>query len=90
METLAFNIPAASKAAGVGLTAIKTALRLGELPFRKNGTRRLILATDLRAWVEALPIGTNRDTRLRGGNGKFVAPKAKAVSRRNTKRRAHR
>jgi excisionase family DNA binding protein len=54
-QALAYSIPAACKAAGVGRTKIYEALASGALRARKNGAKNLILRADLEHWLEALP-----------------------------------
>ena len=54
-KQLAFNISEAGQAANTGRTAIYEAIRSGELRAVKRGRRTLILADDLRRWLESLP-----------------------------------
>jgi len=54
-ELLAYTIPAAVKAAAVSRTELYRAVSRGELTLRKRGKRSLILADELRRWVQALP-----------------------------------
>jgi excisionase family DNA binding protein len=52
---LAYTIAEACAAARAGRTAIYAAIREGVLTARKRGRKTLILAEDLRQWVESLP-----------------------------------
>ena len=54
-DRLAYSIEEAAEAANTGKTALYEALGSGELPAHKRGRRTLILAADLRAWLERLP-----------------------------------
>ena len=55
VDPLAFTIAQAAAASASGKTVIYAAIKTGELPARKRGRRTLILAADLRAWLEKLP-----------------------------------
>jgi len=61
-KQLAYNISEAGHASNTGRTAIYEAIQSCELRAVKRGRRTLILADDLRRWLESLPV---------------VAPKAK-------------
>jgi excisionase family DNA binding protein len=54
-DRLAYSIEEAAEAANTGKTAPYEALGSGELPAHKRGRRTLILATDLRDWLQRLP-----------------------------------
>ena len=55
MEPIILTINEACAASRTGRTALYTAIKSGELPARKRGSRTMILAKDLKQWVESLP-----------------------------------
>ena len=55
IEKLAFTIPEAVEVSGRSRTALYAAFKTGELIGRKQGARTVILASDLRNWLENLP-----------------------------------
>ena len=61
-EALAYSIDDVCKMTATGRTAIFEAIRNGALRARKNGRRTLILAADLRAWLEGLPLAGQHPT----------------------------
>jgi excisionase family DNA binding protein len=52
---LAYSVNEACSLARAGRTSLYEAIRIGSLRARKRGRRTLILAEDLRRWLEALP-----------------------------------
>jgi excisionase family DNA binding protein len=53
---LAYSIAEACSVARVGRTALYEAIRSGALCVRKRGRRSLVLADDLRRYLENLPV----------------------------------
>jgi excisionase family DNA binding protein len=52
---LAYNIGEACNVARAGRTSIYAAISAGELRAVKRGRRTLVLADDLRRWLQSLP-----------------------------------
>jgi excisionase family DNA binding protein len=76
-DRLAYSIEEATEAANTGKTALYEALGSGELPAHKRGRRTLILAADLRAWLEKLPpLELKRTPNLSGDLSQGCAEKA--------------
>src|ERR1700690_2335901 len=76
-DLLAYTIAQAAEAAATGKTALYEALGSGELPARKRGRRTLILAADLRLWLEKLPpLELKRTPNLSGDLSQGCAAKA--------------
>ena len=55
LAQMAFTVPAACKAAGVGRSKLYEAIASGALRARKNGAKNLILREDLQSWLQSLP-----------------------------------
>ena len=53
---LAYTVEDALAASGIGRTKFYEEIAAGRLKARKVGTRTLVLAPDLAAWLEALPL----------------------------------
>lgn len=56
MKPISVSIPDAVKLTGLGRSTIYEAMKSGQLPRRKLGSRSLILVSDLEAFVAALPV----------------------------------
>jgi len=61
-DTLAYTIPDACKASAASRSAIYRAIKSGDLTLRKRGTRSLIMADELRRWLQSLPVASNHKT----------------------------
>lgn len=54
-EPIAYSVEETRKVTGIGRTAIYEEIKAGRLRAVKRGRRTLILADDIRRWLEALP-----------------------------------
>ncbi len=55
MERIAYTVDEVIEIVGIGKTKLYEAIGSGELPSKKIGRRRLILASELKAWLTGLP-----------------------------------
>jgi len=58
VDKLAYSVLEVTDLAPVGRTTVFGAIRRGELPARKIGRTTMVLADDLRQWLESLPVRT--------------------------------
>ena len=58
-DPLAYTIAEAVKVAAISRTEIYRSVQRGELTLRKRGKRSLILADELRRWLESLPTNSS-------------------------------
>ena len=56
VERAAYSIPEVLTKIGVGRDKLYELIRSGQLPARKVGRRTLIIASDLEAFLKALPV----------------------------------
>lgn len=54
---LAYSVGQSSRISGLSRSTLYIEMLSGRLPFRKLGSRRLILAADLEAFLRSLPSG---------------------------------
>ena len=55
LAAVSYNVDAAAKATGIGVSRIKEAMANGDLVAHYNGVRPVIRAVDLDEWIESLP-----------------------------------
>ena len=66
---LAYSIAEACTVARAGRTSVYEAIKSGELVAHKRGRRTVILADDLRRWLEALPVIETKGRDRTGSHG---------------------
>lgn len=71
-SAFAFSPAHAARFSGLGLTRIKTLVRTGVLPKRKDGRRTIILRSDIEAYLKNLDVETAPAT-AHGKRGRFAA-----------------
>jgi excisionase family DNA binding protein len=59
MTPLAYSVNDALRLLGIGRTKFYALVKNGAIPTRKLGTRTLVLAKDLEAFIDGLPAGTS-------------------------------
>ncbi|MCZ8184217.1 MAG: helix-turn-helix domain-containing protein [Beijerinckiaceae bacterium] len=59
-DKISLTIQDVSKTTGIGRTKVFELIREGKLPARKIGTRTIILAEDLKAFLDKLPQAGHR------------------------------
>lgn len=62
MDQLLYTIPQCCRLAAIGRTKFYELVASGEIPIRKVGNKTLVLAVDLKRWVDRLPIEHRRST----------------------------
>lgn len=55
LPPLAYSVRDSSRVSGLSRSTLYLEMQSGRLPFRKAGTRRLILAADLEIYLRSLP-----------------------------------
>lgn len=55
MDRKAYSIAETAQLAGLGITKVKQAIRLGVLEARKAGRRTIVTDTAITAWIASLP-----------------------------------
>ena len=56
MKPAAYSVPEVLETVGIGRTTFYALVKSGQIKVRKIGTRSFVLAKDLDAWLESLPV----------------------------------
>jgi excisionase family DNA binding protein len=69
MDQLLYSVPQCCRLAAIGRTKFYELVASGEIPVRKVGKKTLVLAADLRDWVERLPTIQTKGGERRSSTG---------------------
>lgn len=60
-KRLAYSVEEVAEALGLAEDTVRKRIKHGSLPARKDGTRVMVLATDLHEYLNGLPLVSNRE-----------------------------
>lgn len=83
-ETLSYRVSSAAAATGLSLNDLYDAMKTNKLPYRMHGVRRVIMAEDLRRYVESLPLAPAYQSGAESGTAKPKAVKKRLLPMRST------